>query len=185
MSHLIAQIGTAEPNVQGDVALGPSEKIFGYRVNSDYGSGTLGYPPPLNAPFYNGVTSAYYTIINHTGFSLDDSPDLVAMLATTSTPVTYWWDLVVVPAGRWLIRGTYAGDFSSTAEGYIQWQTSTGTVLGPRARFSATEAGSSVAIGIIDSTSTLSVRLRFVGTGSFYRSTYYGHLLSGVSLVAF
>lgn len=185
MSHLLTRLDDIELDVEGRASVGASGKAYSYRINNSYGTGSFGYASPLNAPFYNGVSSSVYDQINTGGFiGLQDSSELVVL--RSGTPAIYWWDNVTVPAGRWLIRGTYAGNLSGSPEGYLQWQLdSSGTPIGPRALYSATQAGGALAWGVLDTTTAVKLRLRFVGSGSFYRAFDGAHQMCTISVSAF
>lgn len=184
MSHLLLSVDGVGANVDGSISFGLAESAYHYRVNGAYNSGSFSYAGPLNAPFYNGTSSSVYTQVNEGGFAgLLDSSELVVLRSGTSA--LYWWDQITIPAGQWLIRGTYAGSDAGTEEGYLQWQTSTGTALGPRATYSASSAGGALAIAVVDTASPVTIRLRFVGTGAFYRAVGSSHLLCGIHICAF
>lgn len=185
MSHLLTRLDDVELDVEGRASTGTSGKAYSYRINNTYNSGSFGYASPLNAPFYNGTSSSVYEQINTGGFiGLQDSSELVVLRSGTNA--LYWWDNLTLPAGRWLIRGTYAGSLSGSTEGYLQWQIdSSGTPIGPKALYSATEAGGALAWGVLDTATAVKLRLRFVGSGSFYRAVGSAHQMCSISVSAF
>lgn len=181
MSYNTIRVGGVKPTNSGDLSTTSSNKVYSYKVNGTYNSGSFSYSSPLHLPFYNGINSSYYTVVSTSGFvGLQDSPDIV--VARSGTNTAYWWDLLTIPAGRWIVRVSYADHQSTNVNGYIQVQTSTGTALGPRCHYSATSAGCGVAIGFIDSASPTTIRTEFVGSGSFYRAFNISHLYSSIQV---
>jgi hypothetical protein len=180
MSHNIISIDGTDPNAQGEITLGAGAGIYMFRVNSNYLSGSFSYAGPLNVPFYNGLTGRN-TVVETSGFTdKQDSSELVILQSGTNP--AYWWDLLTIPAGRWIVRAMYADHQSNNVNGYLQIQDSSGNALGPRCHYSALSAGCGMAVGFIDSATSTTIRVRFVGSGAFYRTYFTSHFFSSLQV---